>query len=73
MPRHGSRTLSDLTSPRLVVACGKCVRRGRYGVERLWRRRGDSRFTDFLSELTKGCLRAGALAFGERCGARFEG
>ncbi len=73
MPRHGSRTLSDLTSPRLVVACDKCGRRGSYSVERLWRQRGDLRLTEFLEELTATCPLAGAFALGDRCGARGGG
>ena len=47
MPREGSRTLSDLSSPVLRIACGRCGRSGRYSVARLWRERGDLKLTYF--------------------------
>ena len=48
MPREGSRTLSDLRSPVLRIACDRCGRSGRYNAARLWRERGDLKLTDFL-------------------------
>jgi hypothetical protein len=64
-------TVYDLSTPRLVVACEKCDRRGFYSVERLWRERGDIKLTDFLAEVTTDCPRAIAAAFHDRCAARF--
>lgn len=72
MPRDGSRTLSDLTSDRLIVACAKCGRRGSYDVARLWRERGDLALAPFLAELTADCPSAKAFSVYDRCAARYE-
>ena len=71
MPREGSRTLSDLRSPALRIACARCGRSGRYSIARLWRERGDLKLTDFLAELTADCRRKGPAIY-DRCDARFE-
>jgi len=72
VPRSGSQTLSDLTAPRLTIACGQCGRCGSYSVARLLAQHGDARLTDFLSELTTDCARKNKLRLHHRCKARFE-
>jgi hypothetical protein len=72
MPRDGAQTLSDLTAPRLTIACGQCGRRGSYSVARLIEQRGDARLTDFLHEVTVDCQCKNAIGLHNRCGARFE-
>jgi hypothetical protein len=37
MPRDGAMILSDVRSPTLTIVCERCVRHGRYNVERLRR------------------------------------
>jgi hypothetical protein len=65
------RTLSDLRSLVLRIACDRRGRSGRYSVARLWRERGDVKLTDFLAELTADCRRKGPAIY-DRLAARFE-
>src|ERR1700722_12576650 len=69
--RPAPRTLSDLSSPVLRIACARCGRSGRYSVARLWREHGDLKLTDFLAELTADCRRKGPAIY-DRCDGRFE-
>ena len=72
MPRDGAITLGDLVGKldALEVACDKCWRKGRYGVERLVERRGhDGKIVDLLTELAAHCPRRRAGGTIDRCAA----
>lgn len=77
MPRDGCLTLDDLRArqiERLRITCPKCLRAGSYslaGAEARWGH--DAKLTDILADLTADCPRAIAKAFGDQCGAVYEG
>jgi hypothetical protein len=73
MPRHGSRTLSDLTpEPILMLACEPCGRRGQYSVAWLIEEHGaDAKLTDLLVTLANCQKGASTSSIHDRCKARY--
>ena len=53
MPRDGSLTLSDISTPTLTIVCEPCGRRGRYNVKRLMAENGDAKLTDLLVQSSR--------------------
>ena len=70
MPRAGARTLSDLDSPALWIACEPCGRLGRYSVAGLIATYGDETLPALLDKLAR-CPKQRAANVYDRCRARY--
>jgi hypothetical protein len=64
-------TLSDVREPTLTIVCEPCGRRGRYNVERLVAKHGDTKLLYLLDTLTN-CPKMQSANIYDRCKARFE-
>ena len=64
-------TLSDVREPTLTIVCEPCGRRGRYNVERLVAKQGDTKLLYLLDTLTN-CPKMQSANIYDRCKARYE-
>jgi hypothetical protein len=71
MARDGARTLSDIRTSTLTIACAPCGRRGRYSVARLMDEHGDAKLPELLVTLTQ-CPKARSVSVYDRCRAIYE-
>jgi hypothetical protein len=71
MPKD-ALTLSDVRGSTLTVVCESCGRRGRYNVERLMAKHGDTKILYLLDRLAN-CPKAHSTNIYDRCKAKYEG